>query len=280
LHDILAKLQPIVALGFLASAMFSLGLDLTLRQIVDPLRDRRLLGRALAANVILLPLVAILISRVIPMDPALAIGLVVYGLAAGTEGGPKFTQLAKGNAGFAVGLLALLLAITVLLMPAVLSLAVPDVHVDRGSLLLKLLIAVALPIGLGLAIRARRPALAGRISAPMHRFSLALLCVFFVLVVYVNFEAMLAVQRAALLGALLFFATGFLMGFVMGGPRQDNRRALAIMTFVRNAPISMATATQVFPDEPGVLVMVTLLAALSVVLAVLATLVLRRLPGR
>jgi BASS family bile acid:Na+ symporter len=165
-------------------------------------------------------------------------------------------------------------------MPAVLSLAVPDVHVDRGSLLLKLLIAVALPIGLGLAIRARRPALAGRISAPMHRFSLALLCVFFVLVVYVNFEAMLAVQRAALLGALLFFATGFLMGFVMGGPRQDNRRALAIMTFVRNAPISMATAIQVFPDEPGVLVMVTLLAALSVVLAVLATLVLRRLPGR
>jgi len=52
------------------------------------------------------------------------------------------------------------------------------------------------------------------------------------------------------------------------------------MTFVRNAPISMATAIQVFPDEPGVLVMVTLLAALSVVLGVIAALVLSRLPVR
>jgi bile acid:Na+ symporter, BASS family len=279
LNDILAQSQPIVALSFLASAMFSLGLDLTLRQIVDPLRNRRLLGYSLAANVVLVPLLAIVLSRVIPMDEALAIGVVVYGLAAGTEGGPKFTQLAKGNAGFAVGLLAVLLSITVLLMPAVLSLAVPDAHVDRLGLLLKLLVAVALPIGLGLAIRARRPALADRMSVVMHRASLALLAVFFVLVVYVNFAAMLELQVGAMVCALLFFAIAFGMGYAMGGPRRENRRTLAIMTFVRNAPISMATAIQVFPDQPGVLVMVTLLSSLSLVCGVVAVVVLNRLPA-
>jgi hypothetical protein len=51
------------------------------------------------------------------------------------------------------------------------------------------------------------------------------------------------------------------------------------MTFVRNAPISMTTASQVFPHEPGVLVMVTVLAALSVVLAVLAVVAMNRLPA-
>jgi BASS family bile acid:Na+ symporter len=278
LHDILAQSQPIVALSFLASAMFSLGLDLTLRQIVDPLRNRRLLGVALAANFLLVPLLAIVLSRVIPMDEALAIGVIVYALAAGTEGGPKFTQLAKGNAGLAVGLLAVLLLVTMILMPAVLSLAVPDAHVDRLGLLLKLLVAVGLPMGLGLAIRARRPDLADRMSVPMHRASMVLLAVFVLLVVYVNYEAMLELQVGAMLCALLFFPIAFGMTYAMGGPRQDNRRTLAMMTFVRNAPIAIATATQVFPDRPGVLVMVTLMASLSPVFGVIAVLVLNRLP--
>ena len=277
MQEILAKTLPLVALVFLASAMFSVGLDLTARQIVEPLRNRRLVGAALVANVVLVPLIALAIARLIPMDHALAIGIVVYSLAAGTEGGPKFVQLSKGNAGFAVGLLAVLLSITIVCMPMALSLAVPDAHIDRGSLLVKLLMAVAVPIGAGLAIRATRAALADRLSAFMHRAVLVLLAVFFVQVIVVNYEAMLAVQSGALLGAVLYFALAFAVGYLLGGPRTENRRALAIMTFVRNAPISMTTASQVFPHEPGVLVMVTMLAALSVVFAVLAVVGFNRL---
>jgi BASS family bile acid:Na+ symporter len=280
MQQFLAQTLPLVALAFLASSMFSLGLDLTTRQIVGPLRDRRLLGLALAANVVLVPLLAIAITRLVPMDPALAIGLVVYALAAGTEGGPKFVQLAKGNAGFAVGLLAVMLSITVVFMPLALSVLVPDAQIDRGSLLVKLFIAVVVPMGTGLLLRAHRAALADRLSAFMHRASLALLAVFFVQVIVVNYEAMLALQPGALLGALLFFALAFAVGYGLGGPRQENRRALAIMTFVRNAPISMTTASQVFPQDPGVLVMVTVLAALSVVLAVLAVVGFNRLPAQ
>lgn len=279
MQEVLAKTLPLVALAFLASAMFSVGLDLTTRQIVEPLKNRRLVGAALVANVVFVPLLALAIVRLIPMDHALGIGIVVYALAAGTEGGPKFVQLAKGNAGFAVGLLALLLSITVVCMPMALSLAVPDAHIDRGSLLVKLFIAVVVPIGAGLVIRATRAGLADRLSVFMHRAVLALLAVFFLQVIVVNYEAMLGLQSGALLGALLYFAVAFAVAYLLGGPRQDNRRALAIMTFVRNAPISMTTASQVFPDEPGVLVMVTVMAALSVVLAVLAVLGFNRLPA-
>jgi BASS family bile acid:Na+ symporter len=276
MHAILAQTLPLVALGFLASAMLSLGLDLTTRQIIEPLRNKRLLAASLAANILLVPLVAVVISRVIPMEEALAIGLVVYALAAGTEGGPKFVQLAKGNTGFAVGLLAVLLTITVVFMPGVLSLAVPDAHVDRGQLLVKLLAAVALPLGLGLVIRARFASLADRLSIVMHRASLGLLCVLFLQLVYVNFDAILAMQSGALLGGLLFFAVAFGTGYLLGGPRAEDRRTLAIMTFPRNAPISIATASQVFPDNPGVLVMVTVLCALSPLLGVAVVLGFRR----
>ena len=277
MHAILAQTLPLVALGFLASAMFSLGLDLTPRQIVEPLRDRRLLGLSLLANIVLVPLVALVVTRVVPMDEALAIGIVVYALAAGTEGGPKFVQMARANTGFAMGLLAILLAITIILMPAVLSMIVPGAHVDRGSLLVKLLLAVAVPVGLGLAIRARSAALAERLSAIVHRAAMVLLVVFFVQVIYVNYEALLAMQAGALLGGLLFFVVAFGIGYLLGGPKTENRRALAIMTFVRNAPISMATAAQVFPQDPGALTMVAVMAAMSLVLAIAALAAFRRL---
>jgi BASS family bile acid:Na+ symporter len=270
MQQILAQTLPLVALAFLASAMFSVGLDLTTRQIVEPLKDRRLVGAALVGNLVLVPLIALAIARLFPIDAALAIGIVVYALAAGTEGGPKFVQLAKGNAGFAVGLLAVLLSVTVVCMPMALSLAVPDAHIDRGSLLVKLFMAVVVPIGAGLSIRAARPAMADRLSAFMHRAVLVLLALFFVQVIVVNYAAMLALQPAALLGAALYFAAAFAIGYVLGGPRTENRRALAIMTFVRNAPIAMTTASQVFAHEPRVLVMVTVMAAMSVVLGVLA----------
>jgi BASS family bile acid:Na+ symporter len=277
MHDLLAQLLPFVALAFLASALFSLGLDLTTKQVIEPLRDRRLLGVSLGLNIILVPLLGIVISRVIPMGEGLAIGIVVFSLAAGTEGGPKFVQLARGNAGFAVGLLAVMLAITIVLMPAVLSIAIPGAHVDRGALLAKLLLAAALPMALGLFLRARHEAFAIRLGIRVHRVAVGLLGVFLAQVIYVNIDAILALQSAALLGGLLFFAVALAAGYLLGGPRTENRRALAMMTYPRNGPISMTAASQVFADDPSVLVMVTVLTVLSAALGAVAVIAFRRM---
>ena len=57
---------PIIAL-FLVAAMFSLGLDLTLRQIIGSLRNRSLVTKSLVVNLAVVPLVAVVISSLIPM---------------------------------------------------------------------------------------------------------------------------------------------------------------------------------------------------------------------
>jgi len=278
-HDTLARTLPLVALAFLVTVMFSTGLDLTFRQIVEPLRDRRLLASSLVANVVLIPLIAVVITRLIPMGEAMQIGIVLYALGAGTETGPKLVQIAKGNAGFAVALLALLASITVIFLPSVLSFAVPDVHVDRARLLLKLVVTVALPLGLGVFLRSRRGASVERLSVVMHRAALTLLAVFILQVVAVNYGAMLGVESGAMIGGLLFFALAFATGYLAGGRLAENRRALAIMSSIRNAPVAMAIASQVFAHDPGVLVTVTMMAVLSVLLGLAATAALRRIPG-
>jgi hypothetical protein len=51
------------------------------------------------------------------------------------------------------------------------------------------------------------------------------------------------------------------------------------MTFVRNVPIALMAASQVFANEPGVIVMVTVMGAMALVLAVITVVVFRRLPA-
>ena len=114
--------------------------------------------------------------------------------------------MAKANAGFAMGLLAIMLAITlIVVMPAVLSDDRTPTHTWTGqALLVKLLLAVAVPVGLGLAIRARSRHSAERLErlgAPRGDGAAG---VFFVQgVIDVNYEALLAMQAGALLGGLL-----------------------------------------------------------------------------
>jgi len=267
---------PLIAI-FLVTAMFSLGLDLTLRQIVASLRDKRLVTKSLLINLLLVPLLAVVITNLIPMHEGLRIGIVVYAIAAGTEGGPKFVQIIGGNTAFAFGLLVLLLTFTVAVVPLLLPLVVPHVDISTGALVVKLLLVVALPICVGLFLNARFQALAARISPFAHHLSMFLLYGLFVLLIYVNFQEIAALQTSALLAGLLLFALAFTAGYLAGGPELHNRRALAIMTFARNGSISILIAGEAFPQDPQVLMMATIMTVCSVLLVVLIVIAIKRL---
>ncbi len=267
---------PIIAI-FLVAAMFSLGLDLTLRQIVGSLRDKALVTRSLLVNLLAVPLLALAVTALIPMDEALRTGIVVYAIAAGTEGGPKFVQIIRGNSAFAFGLLTLLLVFTVALVPLIIPLVIPHAEIHTGALVIKLLLVVALPICSGLFINGRYPGLAARLSPLAHHLAMLLLYGLFFLLIYVNFSEIASLQVSALLAGLLFFALAFTAGYLAAGPDRHNRRALGIMTFARNGSIAMLIAREVFSDEPQVLVMATIMTVASVVIVVVIVNVFKRL---
>ena len=273
MDEFLRQSVPLAIAIFLVTAMLSLGLDMTIKQLIEPLRNRRLVIMSLLTSAVAVPLIAIILIRLIPMEQALAMGLVLYALAAGTEGGPKFVQLINGNTPFAFGLLAVLLIVTVIFLPLVINVAIPGAEVSIGEVVPKMLLLVALPIGLGMLVNAQLTDLAERINPAVHRLSMIFLALAFILIIYVNIEAIVSLPSTALLAGLLLFALSYGAGYAAGGPAVENRKALAIMTFVRNGSISMLLAGQVFSDEPQVLVMVTLMAAGSVVVTVLVVMV-------
>jgi BASS family bile acid:Na+ symporter len=56
--EILSKAVPITMLAFVLSSMLSMGLGLTVKQILVPLRNYKLIVLALLANFILMPFAA------------------------------------------------------------------------------------------------------------------------------------------------------------------------------------------------------------------------------
>lgn len=276
MHEVLAKSLTIVVALFVFSAMLNLGLELTLRQIIVPLRNPMLIGRALLANVVLVPLVTVAMAMLLPIDAATKIGLVLYGCCIGSEGGAKLAQVSGGDAAFGIALLVLFLALTVIGAPFVIPQFVPDAHIDESTLLLKLLAVVALPLSIGLTVHARNKSVAARMSAVFARASLAFLLLALVLALYVHIDNFMALESITALAALLFFAIAFGVGWVVAGGVRLNQRTLAMMTMMRGGSVAMFISAQAFVNDPGVLTIVSIMTVLSLILGVPVAFLLRR----
>ena len=101
--EMMETLAGLSLLVFVIGSMGSMGLSLKINQILAPLKNVRLVVLALVANFILVPIVAYLITLVLPLDEPLRIGLILLSTAAGAPFLPKLAEVAKGNLAFSVG---------------------------------------------------------------------------------------------------------------------------------------------------------------------------------
>ena len=154
LMDLLSKAATVAMLSFVVSSMLAMGTGLTVAQIIEPLRNARLLVLALLANFVLMPLIAFALGKVLWLDEPFGIGLLVLGCAAGAPFLPKLAELAKGNLAFAVGAMVLLMVVTVGYLPVVLPLLLAGVSVDPWKIARSLILLMLVPLAVGLALKA------------------------------------------------------------------------------------------------------------------------------
>jgi BASS family bile acid:Na+ symporter len=97
LMDLLDKAVTAAMLGFVVSSMLAMGSGLTIRQIIEPLRNPRLVLLALLANFVLMPLGALALAKALWLDNPFAVGLLVLGCAAGAPFLPKARRTCQGQ---------------------------------------------------------------------------------------------------------------------------------------------------------------------------------------
>ena len=258
--ELLAKAVPVALLVFVVSSMLAVGLSLTVRQILVPLRNARLVILSLVANFVLMPLAALLIARALRLEQPLAVALLLLGAAAGAPFLPKLAGVAKGNLAFAVGLMVLLMVLTVGYMPLVMPLMLEGVSVDPTQIARSLVMLMLLPLVIGLAVRARYVVAAGRAAPVLNKLSTLSLTIMVVLMVVTNMQNIIGLfGTRGVLASVVFLLVGFGLGWMLGGPARETRSVLAMGTAQRNIAAALVVGGQNF-EEPRVVVMVVVVA--------------------
>src|SRR5213594_1531812 len=213
--ELLQKASSVAMLAFVLSSMLAMGLNLTVGQIITPLRNVRLVTLSLLVNFVLMPLAATGLATLLRLDEPLGIGLLLLGSAAGAPFLPKLAQIARGNLAFAVGLMVLLMVITVGYLPLVLPLLLPGVSVNPAKIARSLFLLMLLPLAGALAVKAKFPSAASRAKPPLDRISGLSLILVIALLTVVNFKNVLGVfGTRGILAGLLFICLSYAVGWL------------------------------------------------------------------
>jgi BASS family bile acid:Na+ symporter len=265
--EALTVITQLSAFTFIITSMLAMGLSLTVKQIMEPLRDVKVVLLALLANFVLAPALAYGVLRIIPLEQELATGLIIVACAAGAPFLPKLVQVAKGNAAFSVGLMTLLMVITVVYLPLVLPLLLPGASVSSWDIAKSLIFSMLLPLGIGLLVKARYAETATQLQPTMSQISSLAIVLLMVGVLVLQFSTIIAtIGTGGILAALAFLIGSLLIGMLLGGKDPAMRSVMGLGTAQRNLAAAMLVAAQNFADQPNVLVMVMLVAILGLIL--------------
>jgi len=252
------RLVNLLAAVTLFEMMVTIGLGVTVAEIVAVAREWRTLARAGLANYVIVPAAAVGLLLVFQAAPFVAAGFLIAAVCPGAPYGPPFTGLAKGNVTLAVGLMMVLAGSSAFLAPLLLRLLLPLVAGDRpvdvelAKMIETLLADQLLPLGIGLFIRHRWPALAKRLGKPARGLSVLLNMALLGTILTAQFPTLIAIPLRAFAGMSALVLTGVAAGWLLGGRDEADRRAMAMATSVRNVAVTLVIAAGSFPGTPAV----------------------------
>jgi bile acid:Na+ symporter, BASS family len=158
---------------FAVSSMLMVGLLYTIGDLARPLRDIRGIAIAVVTNFLFVPVLALLLLRVFPLDTPYATGLIIVASAGGAPLLVKLAMNVKEDVGFAASLIVLLLAGTIIAMPMIMLLVTDAASISAWAIARPLLVTMVLPLVSasfsGHCIPSSRPRPGTRTSRPEQR---------------------------------------------------------------------------------------------------------------
>ncbi len=255
MNDFLDSVAKLAVLAFVVTSMVAVGLGLSARELLAPMRRPRLMLFALVANFVIAPLLAYALTEIIPLQREYAIGLLLLGGAAGAPFLPKLAEMGRGDFAYSVGLMLLLTLGSVIFMPIILPLLLPGLAANPWSIARPLLITMMLPLAIAMGVRHRSERWANRLLPAFRIAANVSLLTTIALLIGLNWGGMLGTfGSGAALTAMLFVSLCLVAGYALGGPSSSTRSVLGLGTGQRNIAAALVIATQNFTD-PTVTVM-------------------------
>ena len=253
--EILQVVLDVAIATFIAGALFTAGLEVTLQQVFAPLKDTSSVARTLLANVVLMPLFVYGMSVVFPLEQPFMVGVLLYGIASGAPYTPRLVSVAGADVASSIGSTMLLTVLTIAYMPIVLPWIIPGTEIGVWAIAKPLLLQMFVPLVVGLGIRSASARAAAALLRPANVIVNLSALVFLVLALVLHREALLdTLGTGAVSSAVALTVAGFVLGFALGPRGARPRVTLGLVTTARNIGAAATVATANFGDEPRVLI--------------------------
>ena len=234
----------------LAIMMLGMGLSLVPEDFRRITRYPKAVAVGVVCQIVLLPLIGALIALVVPMQPELAVGLIVLAVCPGGPSSNLVTYLAKGDVALSVTLTAFSSIITVFTIPLFTNLALQHFLGERaaialpiGSTMLQIFLITLLPTAIGMAIRHQFPGSARRLEKPMSRLAVGLLALIIVLLLMREGSKLPGFLVQVGIGVVLLNLLATLAGFLAGKLFQlplAQQICIAIEVGIQNGTLAIA----------------------------------------
>lgn len=255
--------NPVIAIGLpvaLAVIMVGIGLSLTLADFRAQARTPRATIIGALGQVLLVPAIGIAVAMAMDLPPIMALGLVLVAACPGGSTSNLVTYLARGNVALSIILTVVASLVVIVTLPGWLDVAgriLPgatglSVTVPLGQTFGLLVGVILVPVAIGMAIKAKKPALAAKLERGMSVLG-ALVLLLAIAAVAVDLggeivDMVIAVGPAVLVFNVAVILAGGALAWVARVDRAS-QLALAVEYGIKNSTLGLVIALTVVRDD-------------------------------
>ena len=215
--DLLTKVILPISLFFI---MFGMGVSLRPLDFKKIIQSPKVVAIGITAQMIMLPLIALIIAIALKLSSEIAVGLMIIALAPGGATSNMFTYLSKGDVSLSITLTAIVSLIAPFSIPILAGLSM-DYFMDSDSsfnlpivkTIVQLLVITVIPVVLGMFVLSRWEHFARKIEPIVKWFSILFLILIIVLIVLKNNANMMSYFAQAGLATLALNLTALVLGY-------------------------------------------------------------------
>ena len=230
--------------------MFGMGLALKPKDFALVFTRPRDILTGCAAQFLVMPTLAFVLSRLFHLDPALTAGVVLVGSCPGGTASNVMTYFARGDVALSVGMTSVNTLLAPVLTPAITYFLLrTTVNVDVCSMFLAIVKVIVLPIALGLVLNTLFKNLSQKLIKSLPMISSLAICMIIASVVSHNaakiWTSGMTVFFVVMLHNLLGYACGFGLGKVL---KIDipKTKALSLEVGMQNSGLATSLANAEF----------------------------------
>ncbi len=176
--DIFIKIGLPVSLGLI---MLSMGMTLKANDFKQVFKKPKAFFLGLTAQMLFVPLLAVILLQLFHLPPILAVGLLVLSFSPGGTTSNLFSYLARGDVALSIALTTAASFITPFSIPLLTEIALQsqlgesaEIVIPVGLTMKRLFVVTIVPVLLGMALHYFKPLWADKIQSFIHKISISL----------------------------------------------------------------------------------------------------------